>query len=106
MIAVTRIPTHRNDGSEVTAKELQRILRQVRRKFHGYSLEGPYPGAWVASNGAVVEEESYKLEVVVPRHRVEEIRAHFMKIGRRLGQRAIFFEVREGGEIIELNGED
>jgi hypothetical protein len=106
MIAVTRIPTHRNDGSEVTALELKRILRQVRRKFDGYSLEGPYPGSWVDSNGEVYEEESYKLEVVVPRHRVEEVRKHFMKIGKRLGQRAIFFEVREGGEIIELNGED
>jgi hypothetical protein len=106
MIAVTRIPTHRNDGSEVTEQELKRILRQVRRKFHGYSLEGPHPGAWVASNGDVYEEESYKLEVVVPRHRVAEVRKHFMKVGKQLGQRAIFFEVREGGEIIELNGED
>ncbi len=29
-----------------------------------------------------------------------------MEIGSQLGQRAIFFEVREGGEIIDLENEE
>jgi hypothetical protein len=106
MIAVTRVPTHRNDGSKVTARELQGILRQIRNKFGGYSLEGPFRGAWTATDGDVYEEESYKLEVVVSRKRQKQVRQLFVSIGKQLGQRAIYFEVREGGDIIELNGED
>jgi hypothetical protein len=102
MIAVTRIPTHRNDGSKVSTAERQRILKRVREKFRGYSLEGPFPGAWVAASGEVFEEASYKLEVVISRKEVGKARAHFMEIGRQLGQRAIYFELREGGEIIDL----
>ncbi len=102
MIATTRIPTHRNDGSIICDEERKAILNRVREEFSGYSLEGPGSGAWIAADGTVYEEESYKLEVFVSPERVAEAQEHFMMIGRQLGQRAIFFEVREGGRIIEL----
>jgi hypothetical protein len=41
--------------------------------------------------------------VVVPDDRVDEIRELYIAIGKQLGQRAIVFEVREGGEIIDLD---
>ena len=44
----------------------------------------------------------YRLEVVVAAERLPEARELFMEIGVQLGQRAIYFEVREGGEIIDL----
>ena len=47
-------------------------------------------------------ETSYRLEVLLPPERVHEARALFMDVGRQLGQRAIYFEVRDGGEIIDL----
>jgi hypothetical protein len=102
MIVVTRIPTHHNDGSKIRRRELREILDRVRTAFRGYSFEGPSLGAWVAENGEIYEEMSYRLEVVVPRKRVKEARKLFMSIGAQLGQRAIYFEVREGGEIIDL----
>jgi hypothetical protein len=102
MIVVTRIPRHRNDGSEISEAELTRILNRVCDKFFGYSWEGPCHGAWVSTDGAVYREESYKLEVVVPPERVKQARAHFARIGKQLGQKAIYIEVREGGEIIDL----
>lgn len=103
MIATTRIPTHRNDGSMISDEERTAILNRVREEFDGYTLEGPSLGAWVAVDGEVFEEHSYKLEVVVSAERAAEAQAHFMMIGRQLGQRAIFFEIREGGMIIELD---
>ncbi len=39
---------------------------------------------------------------MVAAERLSEARELFASIGRRLGQRAIYFEVREGGEIIDL----
>jgi hypothetical protein len=102
MVVVKRIPTHRNDGSKVSRREMRAILNQVCDAFEGYSLEGPFQGAWVADEGELYEETSYRLEVVAPAKRVNEARELFISIGTQLGQRAIYFEVREGGEIIDL----
>ena len=62
MLVITRIPTHRNDGAKISAAARRDILRQVRDAFGGYTLEGPFQGAWVADDGKVYEETSYRLE--------------------------------------------
>jgi hypothetical protein len=103
MLVVTRIPTRRNDGSKVTRRERRAFLTLVRDTFGGYTLEGPFEGAWIADDGQVYEETSYRLEVLVPAERVREARELFTRLGRQLGQRAIYFEVRDAGEIIDLD---
>jgi hypothetical protein len=103
MLVVTRIPTHRNDGSKITRSQRRSLLNLVRDTFGGYSLEGPFEGAWVAEDGRAYEETSYRLEVLVPPQRVDEARELFISIGKQLGQRAIYFEVRDAGEIIDLD---
>jgi hypothetical protein len=102
MVVITRIPTHRNDGSRISRRERRAILTLVRDAFGGYSLEGPFQGAWIADDGQVYEETSYRLEVLIEPEQLREARELFVLIGRQLGQIAIYFEVREGGEIIEL----
>src|SRR5260221_1176344 len=103
MLVVTRIPTHRNDGSKISKRERRAILSLVRDTFGGYTPEGPFEGAWVADDGRMYEETSYRLDVLVPPERVSEVRDLFMRGGKQLGQRAIYFEVRETGEIIDLD---
>jgi len=103
MLVVTRIPTHRNDGSRISLLERRSVPNLIRDTFGGYALEGPFVGAWVADDGRVYEETSYRLEVIVPPERVSEARALFKGVGKQLGQRAIYFEVRDAGEIIDLN---
>jgi hypothetical protein len=103
MIVVTRIPTHRNDGTTISTRGRRAILTAVRDTFGGYTLEGPFEGAWVADDGRVYQETSYRLEVHVPPERVSEVRDLFTRIGKQLGQRAVYFEVRETGEIIDLD---
>ena len=49
------------------------------------------------------EETSYRLEVLLPPERVSAARELFTRIGKQLGQRAIYFEVREADEIIDLD---
>ena len=102
MLVVTRIPTHRNDGSKISKSERRSILTLVRDTFGGYTLEGPFEGAWVGDDGRVYEETSYRLEVLVTPDGVSKARELFTEIGKRLRQRAIYFEVREAGEIIDL----
>src|SRR5437763_14608024 len=103
MLVVTRIPTHRNDGSRISRRERRALLTLVRDTFGGYTLEGPFQGVWVADDDRAYAETSYRLEVVVPPERVSDARELFLRIGKQLGQRAIYFEVREGGEIIDLD---
>ena len=103
MLVVTRIPTHRNDGSKISRRERRSILTLVRDTFGGYTLEGPFEGAWVADDGRVYEETSFRLEVLVPPDRVREAQDLFVRIGKQLGQRAIYFEVRDAVEIIDLD---
>jgi hypothetical protein len=103
MLVVTRIPTHRNDGSKISRTERRAILTLVRNTFGGYSLEGPFEGAWVADDGRVYEETSYRLEILLPPERVSDARELVTRIGKQLGQRVMYFEVREGGEIIDLD---
>ncbi|HEV3004830.1 MAG TPA: hypothetical protein VGX78_10235 [Pirellulales bacterium] len=102
MLVITRIPTHRNDGSRIKLRERRQILTRVREAFGGYSLEGPFQGSWVADDGQIYEETSYRLEVLVAADRLGEARELFVAIGKQLGQRAIYWEVREGGEVIDL----
>ncbi len=102
MLVITRIPTHRNDRTKVSRREMRAILNRVSDAFAGYTLEGPFQGAWVADDGELYEETSYRLEVIVSSKCVNEARELFIDIGIQLGQRAIYFEVREGGEIIGL----
>ena len=96
------MPTHRNDGTKISVKERREILRQVRDAFGGYSLEGPFQGAWVADDGKVYEETSYRLEVIIAPEQLQVARELVVRIGKQLGQRAMYFEVRDGGEIIDI----
>jgi len=102
LLVITRIPTHRNDGSRISAIERREVLRQVRDSFGGYSLEGPFQGSWVADDGKAYEETSYRLEIIIEPGQIQEARESVIRIGRQLGQRAMYFEVREGGEIIDI----
>jgi hypothetical protein len=101
-LVITRIPTHRNDSSKINARERREILRQVRDAFGGYSLEGPFEGVWVADDGKVYEETSYRLEVIVEPGQLQVAGELIIAIGKQLDQQAMYFEVREGGEIIDI----
>ena len=102
LLVITRIPTHRNDGAKISAAARRDILRQVRDAFGGYTLEGPFQGAWVADDGKIYEETSYRLEVIIEPGQLQMARELVISIGKQLGQRAMYFEVREGGEIIDI----
>lgn len=75
----------------------------MRDVFGGYSLEGPFHGAWVADDGRVYEETSYRLEILVEPGAIPDAREMVLRIGKQLSQRAMYFEIREGGEIINID---
>ena len=66
MLVITRIPTHRNDVSKIGRRELRGILSRVCDAFDGYTLEGPFQGAWIAAVGVatVIVEMASKRAVI------------------------------------------
>lgn len=108
MIFITRIPTHRNDGTPVSDTELEDIKRQVWETFGGLSIDGPGSGVWIADDGAIYEENSYVLQVHCDRSQYHEARELIISIGRQLGQRAMYFEVRyfDGVDIVDIPNPD
>ncbi|ETX06897.1 MAG: hypothetical protein ETSY2_14355 [Candidatus Entotheonella gemina] len=108
MIFITRVPTHRNDGTPIHSDELETIKRRVWEAFGGLSIDGPGTGVWVADDGTVYDETSYILQVHCDRARYQEARELVTQIGRQLGQQAMYFEVRyfAGVDIIDISDAD
>jgi hypothetical protein len=106
MTFTTIIPRQRNDGSAVSRKELNAILRQLRERFGGVTIDGEVEGHWVdPSDGKHYRERSLKITVACDRERLHEAEDVVREIGRQLGQKAMYFEVRyyDGVRILRID---
>lgn len=99
----TLVPLKRNDGSPVGTKEINRILRRLQTRFGGLTVEGQVAGRWMEA-GQVYQDESLKISVACDNSRLEEARGEVLRIGRELGQLAMFFEVQyyDGVQILRV----
>ena len=71
----------------------------VRDTFGGYSLEGPFQGAWVDDEGRAYEETSYRLEVLVPADRLAEARERARRQRQLLADGTDPIEARKNQEM-------
>jgi len=104
MLFITRLVTHDNEG-ESTAERREEVLREAQVKFGGYTLSGPDQGSWRDDDGRVYSEASYGLEIFCDTARLTEAREFVVWAGKRLSQKAMYFEVRyaDGVEIIDTD---
>lgn len=93
MVFTTLIPTHRNDGSAVSDAEMRDILGGLWRQFGGATIEGIVEGHWIDA-GKHYQDRSLKVSVACEANQLQEAEAAVLAIGRRLGQLAMYFEVR------------
>jgi hypothetical protein len=92
----TIVPTSRNDGTPVSEQEIEEILLDLTAQFRGVTLEGATIGHWTdPADGKHYRDEGLKLSVVCANELLAAAEAAVMKIGRQLGQKAIYFEVRD-----------
>jgi hypothetical protein len=95
MTFTTILPKQRNDGTRVSRKEMNAILRSLREQFGGVTVEGEVEGHWVdPADGKPYSERSLKVTVACDRERLHEAEDAVRDIGRQLGQKAMYFEVR------------
>ncbi len=103
MMFVTLIPVRRNDGSPVSAAEQDEILQGLWQLFGGITIEGQVTGHWIDdADGRHYQDDSLKVSVLCDTSRLADAENAVREIGRRLGQKAMWFEVRyaDGVRII------
>lgn len=100
----TLIPTVRNDGTAVKPSVLARLIDSLWRPFGGMTNEGLVTGHWVDEDGTTFTDVCVKVSIECERRRSEQAITAVRRIGRRLGQHAMYFEVSgyDGVQILRL----
>jgi hypothetical protein len=100
----TLIPTTRNGGTPVKPSVLARLIDSLWRPFGGMTNEGLVTGHWIDADGTEFKDVCVKVAIECDRSRLDEAIAAVRRIGRRLGQRAMYFEVAgyDGVQILRL----
>ena len=92
----TLIPLRFNDGREVPPEEMDRIIDGLAEQFDGCSDEGLTKGQWLDPKAArLYRDESRRVSVVCENEKLWEAHQAVIKIGQELGQRVMYFEVRD-----------
>lgn len=92
----TIVPTSRNDGSPVSDQEIEEIMIELATKFPGLTQEGRTVGYWIdPEDGKQYRDEGLKISVVCPNEQLAQAEQAVLSIGRRLEQKAMYFEIRD-----------
>jgi hypothetical protein len=98
------IPTTWNDGSAIDPALLGRLIDKLWRPFGGMTEEGFVTGHWVDDDGAEFLDVCVKISIECERSRLHEAVRLVRRLGRRLRQRAMYFEVTgyDGVQILKI----
>lgn len=100
---ITLIPTRRNDGSVVSRTERDAILQGLWERFGGVTREGLVEGHWIdPGDGEHYRDRCWKVVVAFSAERLEEAKNAVLEIGRQLGQKSMYFEVRENIDVLNV----
>ena len=101
----TLIPLQFNDGTHVPEERLDQFVNELAIQFGGCSDEGITKGQWIDPQDSLLyRDESRRISVVCDNSLLWESQQAVIKIGRELGQRVMYFEVRDydGVQILEV----
>jgi transcriptional regulator with GAF, ATPase, and Fis domain len=104
----TLLPMRFNDGRDVPAEQISQILDELALQFGGCSDEGITKGQWLdPKDRTLYRDESRRVSVSCDNRLLFEAQQVVVRIGRELGQRAMYFEVRDydGVQILEVPAE-
>lgn len=95
------VPKYDRDGEPYRRAVHQEIRQHLEDEFDGWSSLGdePLPGAWRnPESGQIEYDESWRYEVGIAPCRLQALDDYLAGLGHRLGQKAIWRVVYEGGE--------
>jgi len=94
-----------NDGGEVPQEQLSRIIDDLAMQFGGCSDEGVTKGQWLdPKDSQLYRDESRRVSVGCDNRLLWDAQQAVIRIGKELGQRAMYFEVRDydGVQVLEV----
>jgi hypothetical protein len=99
------IPTTHNDGTPVKPSVLQRLVEALWRPFGGVTEEGAVTGHWIDEDGKEFTDVCLKVSIECDRGRLAEAIRAVKRMGRRLEQRAMYFEVAgyDGVQLLRMS---
>jgi hypothetical protein len=100
----TFIPTTTNDGEAVPPRVLARIIDRLWKPFFGMTNEGIVTGCWVDEDGMQFDDVCVKISIEWDRDQLPRAIKAVRRVGQRLRQRAMYFEVSgyDGVQILRI----
>ena len=96
------VPVADRKGRPYGRATMRRMELELERRFGGWSLVSrePLPGAWRNPSTQQIEsDESWRYEVTWTS--VEAVEGYLVRLGRRLGQAAMYMVVVGEGRIVD-----
>jgi hypothetical protein len=100
----TLIPTAWNDGTAIKPSVFYRLVDSLWRPFGGMTEEGYVSGHWIDEDRTEFTDLCLKVSIECDRSRLPEALRAVRRVGRRLGQRSMYFEVAgyDGVQILRI----
>src|SRR5947209_1824760 len=98
-------PLTDNDGRPIHPQVIVDLHRELLREFGGFTIHPTSEGRWQSRAGRVYQEEVLVFEVAAPEGKIAALREIVSRLGRQLGQLAMYFDAPAPSvEIIDLSG--
>lgn len=100
----TLIPTTDNDGTAIKPHVLSQLINRLWYPFKGMTEEGWVKGHWIDEDGIEYTDLCIKVSIECDRERLQEAIRAVRRAGRKLGQKAMYFEVSgyDGVQILRI----
>jgi hypothetical protein len=98
------VPLTDNEGQPIDPQMIVDLHRELLGQFGGFTIHPTSEGRWQSRAGRVYQEEVIVYEVAIPHENVALLRDVVCRLGRRLGQLAMYFDAPSPSvEIIDLS---
>jgi hypothetical protein len=98
------VPLTDNEGQPIDPQAILDLHRELLANFGGFTIHPTSQGRWQSRGGRLYQEEVVVYEVAVPEEQVGLLRDVVCRLGRRLGQLAMYFDAPPPTvEIIDLS---
>ncbi len=98
------VPLMDNEGQPIDPQVIVGLHRELLAQFGGFTIHATSQGRWQTRGGRVYQEEIVVYEVAVSEEKVPLLRDVVCRLGRRLGQLAMYFDAPPPSvEVIDLS---
>ncbi len=98
------VPLTDNEAQPIDPQVIVDLHRELLGQFRGFTIHPTSLGRWQSRAGRVYQEEVVVYEVAVAQTKVSLLRDTVCRLGRRLGQLAMYFDAPPpSAEIIDLS---